>query len=159
MRFFNPTVQYLEKYSRTYSTTASIQRVASSEQAKGVTAWRRERRREMVELKGRQQREAEGKLQPHSRVMAMAQVLVPRRIHFCLPFASGAPGLEIKILQYSIEYHTVKHTKAQPLGDGALSWWRVQDTELTYVTGHGNARSNLWKFKTWRFVYRGLTVI
>ena len=39
----------------------------------------------MVELKGRQQQETEGKLQCHSHVMVMAQVLVPRWIHFCLP--------------------------------------------------------------------------
>ena len=34
-----------------------------------------------------------------------------------------------------------------------------QTHELTYVTGHANTRSHLWKFATWRFVCRGLTVI
>ena len=34
-----------------------------------------------------------------------------------------------------------------------------QTRELTYVVGHANARSHLWKFATWRFVCRGLTVL
>ena len=38
-----------------YSTTAGIQGLASSVQAKRVTDWRKERRWEMVELKDRQQ--------------------------------------------------------------------------------------------------------
>ena len=33
-----------------------------------------------------------------------------------------------------------------------------QTRELTYVTGHVNTRSHLWKFTTWRFICRGLTV-
>ena len=33
-----------------------------------------------------------------------------------------------------------------------------QTRELTYVIGHGNACSHLWKFTTWRFVCSGLTV-
>ena len=48
---FNLTVQYLEKYS----ITAGIQGLASSEQARRVTDWRRQRRWEMVELKDSQQ--------------------------------------------------------------------------------------------------------
>ena len=48
---FNLTVQDLEKYS----TTAGIQGLAWSEQARQATDWRRERRWEMVELKDCQQ--------------------------------------------------------------------------------------------------------
>ena len=47
----NLTVQYLEKYS----VRAGIQGLALSEQAGGVTDWRRERRWEKVELKDHQQ--------------------------------------------------------------------------------------------------------
>ena len=50
---FHLTVQNLEKYSG----TAGIQELASNEQARRVTDWRRERRWEMVELKDRQQQE------------------------------------------------------------------------------------------------------
>ena len=59
---FNLTVQDLEKYS----TTAGIQGLAWSEQARQATDWRRERRWEMVELKDCQQQEMEGKPQLHS---------------------------------------------------------------------------------------------
>ena len=38
-----------------YSTTAGTQHLASSEQARKVTDWRRERKWEMVELKDHQQ--------------------------------------------------------------------------------------------------------
>ena len=48
---FNLTVQCLEKYS----IRAGIQGLALSEQARRVTAWRRERRWDMAELKDRQQ--------------------------------------------------------------------------------------------------------
>ena len=34
-----------------------------------------------------------------------------------------------------------------------------QTRELTYVIGRANACSHLWKFATWRFVCRGLTVL
>ena len=47
-----------------------------SEQDKRVPDWRRERRWEMVELKDCQQQETEGKLQFHSCLTLMAQVLV-----------------------------------------------------------------------------------
>ena len=53
---FHLTVQNLGKYSG----TAGIQELASNEQARRVTDWRRERRWEMVELKDRQQQEMEG---------------------------------------------------------------------------------------------------
>ena len=36
------------------------------------------------------------------------------------PFASGAPGLEINILSYPVQYCTGKYTKAQPLAEDAL---------------------------------------
>ena len=97
----------------------------------------------MVELKGRQQWETEGKLQLHSRVIVMAQVLGPRRVHFCLPFASGAPGLEIKILQYSIEYCTVNTLNHSHLETVHFCDNVCKTQELTYVAGHGNACSNL----------------
>ena len=48
INIFNLTVQHFEKYS----ITAGIQGLALSEQARRVTDWRRERRWEMVELKG-----------------------------------------------------------------------------------------------------------
>ena len=54
INIFNLTVQYLEKYSST-STTAGIQGLASSEQARIVTDWGRERRWEMVGLQDLQQ--------------------------------------------------------------------------------------------------------
>ena len=61
----------IQKIKRTffilqYGTTAGIQGLASSEQARRVTDWRRKRRWEMVELKDCQQQEMEGKLQFHS---------------------------------------------------------------------------------------------
>ena len=70
----NLTVPYLEKDT----VRAGIQGLALSEQAGGVTDWRRERRWEMAELKDRQQQEMQGKLQFHSRLTLMVQVLVPR---------------------------------------------------------------------------------
>ena len=37
--------------------------------------------------------------------------------------------------------------------------WRASVVSLmTYKIGHANARSHLWKFATWRFVLRGLTL-
>lgn len=61
-----------------------MQELASSEQARGVTDWRKEGRWVMVELKDRQHLEMEGKLQFHSRLMA--QVLVPcwNQTHNCI---------------------------------------------------------------------------
>ena len=46
---------------------AGIQGQASSEQARRLTAWRREGTREAVELKDPQQQETEGPPQRHSR--------------------------------------------------------------------------------------------
>ena len=66
---FNLTVQDLEKYS----TTAGIQGLAWSEQARQATDWRRERRWEMVELKDCEQWETVGMLQSHSCWMLMTQ--------------------------------------------------------------------------------------
>ena len=45
--------------------TAGIQGLASSEQARRVTDWRRQRRWQMEELKDHQQQETGGKLQFH----------------------------------------------------------------------------------------------
>ena len=59
--------------------------LASSEQARRVTDWGRERRWEMVELKDHQQLETQHKLQFHSHLMLMAQALVPFFIQFYLP--------------------------------------------------------------------------
>ena len=58
----------------------------------------------------------------------------------------------------SIQYCTVKYTEAQPLVDDTNMWQCIQTRELTYVTRHANIHSHLSKFKTWRFVCRGLTV-
>ena len=52
--------------SKYYSIAADIQGLASREQAGRVTDWRRERRREMVGLKGHQRQEMEGRLPLHS---------------------------------------------------------------------------------------------
>ena len=49
-----------------YSTTAGIPGLASSEQARRVIDWTRERTGAMVELKDCQQQEIKGKLQLHS---------------------------------------------------------------------------------------------
>ena len=54
------------------STRAGIQRLALSEQARGVTDWRREGGWETVALKDHQQREMEGKLQLHPLVSDVA---------------------------------------------------------------------------------------
>ena len=62
------------------------------------------------------------------------------------------------VLLYSIQYCTVKYTKAQPLVEVAHMWNVGQTHELTCVIGHVNARSYLWEFATWRFLCRGLTV-
>ena len=56
---------------------AGTQGLASSEQTRRVTDWRRERRWEMVELKGRQQQETEDQLQWPSHLTWMEQVLAP----------------------------------------------------------------------------------
>ena len=53
-----------------------MQRLALSEQAGRVTGCRREGR-QMVELKGRQQQEKGSRLQFHSCLTLMAQVLIP----------------------------------------------------------------------------------
>ena len=45
----------------------------------------------MVEVKDRQQQETEGKLQFHSRLMLMAQALVPCWIQFYLPSCKNDP--------------------------------------------------------------------
>ena len=51
---------------QSHNTTAGIQALASSEQTRRVTDWRRERRWEVIELKDRRQQEIKGKLQFHS---------------------------------------------------------------------------------------------
>ena len=65
--------------------SSTVQGLASSEQARRVTDWRRKWRWEMVELVDRQQQEMEGELQCHSGLASMAQVLVPCWIQFYLP--------------------------------------------------------------------------
>ncbi|CAM9632051.1 unnamed protein product [Rangifer tarandus platyrhynchus] len=60
-----------------YSIRAGQQELASREQVRRVTDWRKERKWEMAELKNRQQQEMEGKLQFHSHLTLTAQVLVP----------------------------------------------------------------------------------
>ena len=65
---------YLEKYNSTGQQLAN-RLLALNEQARRVTDWRREGRWEMVELKGRQQQEAEGKMQFHTRLMLMGHTL------------------------------------------------------------------------------------
>ena len=53
-------------------------------------------------------------------------------------------------------YSTAKHLKAQPHAEAAGE--RCQTWELTYVSGHVNAHSHLWKFEGWRFICKGITV-
>ena len=48
----------------------------ASDEARRVTDWRRERRWQTVELKGRQTQETEGELRSHSCLMLKAQVLI-----------------------------------------------------------------------------------
>ena len=64
----------------------------------------------MVELKNRQQWETEGKLQFHSRLTLMAQVLVPCWIQFYLPscFQTTWACNKDTVLLYSLQYCTVK---------------------------------------------------
>ena len=72
--------------------------------------------------------------------------------------ASRLSGLEIKIL-YSIQYYTIKYTKAQPLIQDACTRQGIYHTRtLTYMIRHAKACSHLWKFATWRFTCRGLAV-
>ena len=59
------------------------------------------------------------------------------------------------VLLYSIHYCTVQYTKAQPVVEDARVW---QCTCVNYTIGHANAHSHLWKFATWRFVLRWLTL-
>ena len=61
--------------------TAGIQGLALSEEARRVTDWRRERRWEMVELKGHQQQEMEGKLQFHLCLMLMERTFASLKVH------------------------------------------------------------------------------
>ena len=63
---FSLIAQYLEKYSR-YSITTSAQGLVLSESAKRVTD-----RQWEIELKGRQQRQMEGRLQFHSHLTLIA---------------------------------------------------------------------------------------
>ena len=58
--------------------------VAFSEQARRVTDWRRKTRWRMVELEDRRQYGSEGRLQFHSHLVLMAQVLVSCWIQFYL---------------------------------------------------------------------------
>ena len=53
-------LQYRTLRSTIVTATAGTQGLASSEQARRVTDWRRERRWEMVQLKDRQQQDMEG---------------------------------------------------------------------------------------------------
>ena len=66
-----------------YSTIAGRQGLASHEQARSATDWRRERRQTVV-LKDCQQQETEDKLQFHPCLTLIAQVLLPRWIQFYL---------------------------------------------------------------------------
>ena len=58
-------------------------------------------------------------------------------------------------LLYSIQQSTQKHN---PLKRMHPQDNVSQTHEPTYSIGHGSASSHLWKFVTWRFVCRGLTV-
>ena len=47
-------------------------------------------------------------------------------------FCCRHPGLETKILHYSIQYCTVKYTKAQPLVAGAHTWQCTPDSSVQF---------------------------
>lgn len=51
------------------------------EQARTVTDWRRERSREVAELKGRQQWETQGQLGRHSCLTLMDRTFAPLKVH------------------------------------------------------------------------------
>ena len=91
-------VQYLEKYR----TTAGIQELAPSEQAR-ITDWKQKRRWEMVELKDCQQQELEGKLLFHS-LLTFSTCCITAAVMF----ASEYPGPEIRILYHCILYSNVR---------------------------------------------------
>ena len=76
-------------------------------------------------------------------------------------FACGHRGLEIKILYYCTLYSTVqKSTQNFNHLQRMHKYDKVCQThELTYVMGHANACSHLWKFTTWRFICREYTVL
>ena len=71
---------YSEKNSRTVQQLAHG--LASSEWARPVTDWRRERRRETAELKGRQRQQREGRLQLHSWLSDGMQVCTFESLEF-----------------------------------------------------------------------------
>ena len=84
---FNLTLQDLEKYS----TTAGIQGLAWSEQARQASDWRRARRWERVELKDCQQKETVGTLQLHSCWTLMTQFwFLPGFNSICFPDGSDS---------------------------------------------------------------------
>ena len=74
-------VQYHFQYLQKYSTAAGIQELASSEQVRRVTDWRKERRWEMVELKDCQQEKTKGKLQLHSLLIFMEHTFTLLKAH------------------------------------------------------------------------------
>ena len=69
---------------------------------------------------------------------------------------------------FSLKYYWLEEEKevgdgkvegSLAIGDGGQTshdnvW---QTHKLTYMIGHVNSRSHLWKFSTWKFVCRGLT--
>lgn len=72
-------------------------------------------------------------------------------------FASGHPGLQIKILYYWTLSSTVQYAKAQPLVEDACTWQCTPDmwTDLhDWTCEHG-----ICIFETWMSVCRGLTVL
>ena len=61
--------------------------------------------------------------------------------------------LEIKTLYYCTAHSTQKYTKAQPLVRHACTWQRMP---ISYVIGHTNTHSHLWKFAAWRVCMYGI---
>ena len=71
--------------------------------------------------------------------------------------ASGHSGLEVKIVNYCTLYSTVKYIKVQPLVEDA--WQCMPNTWTKLHDGHAKTGSLLWKFATWMFECRELTVL
>ena len=83
-------VQYLEKYR----TTAGIQELAPSEQAR-ISVWKQKRRWEVVELKDCQQQESEGKLLFHS-LLTFSTCCITAAVMFASEYPG--PGYCITVL-------------------------------------------------------------
>ena len=145
---------YLEKCSGIIQELAHG--LASSEQARRVTDWRRW---EMVQLKDRQPQEMESKLKFHSSLTLMAQVLVPCWIQFylaawkkttqwCLGSSSFSLVIDgIVALNCILNGCCTLPMKVQFLRPMPQKL-TVPPQEVTHMTGRRYALWHLWKSTT-----------